>query len=198
MELTDASYNIHKGVGLDRRRDPERILAVLREIDADVVALQEADRRFGDRVSVLPRQVLEDHGHWQAVALNQRPDSIGWHGNALLVRKGVEIVEADIVPLPTLEPRGAVRADLVKGGRRVRGLAGQRLVRADAAGRHEPVPRKARGARPARGFVSGALSAGRARHAMSPSMKGWSASYSARVLRRWSPRSWSDASARST
>ena len=31
-----ASYNIHKGVGLDRRRNPERILEVLREIDADI------------------------------------------------------------------------------------------------------------------------------------------------------------------
>ena len=120
MELTVASYNIHKAVGLDRRRDPERILAVLHELNADVVALQEADRRFGDRVSVLPRQLLEDHGHWQAVALNRRPDSIGWHGNALLVRKGIEIAQADVVPLPTLEPRGAVRADLVKDGRRVR------------------------------------------------------------------------------
>lgn len=120
MELTVASYNIHKGIGLDRRRDPERILAVLHEIGADVVALQEADRRFGDRIAVLPRRLLDDHGHWQAVALNQRPGSIGWHGNALLVRRGIEVAAADIVPLPTLEPRGAVRADLVKDGQRMR------------------------------------------------------------------------------
>ena len=51
MRLTFVSYNIHKGVGLDRRRDPERIVAVLREIDADVIALQEVDRRLGDRAS---------------------------------------------------------------------------------------------------------------------------------------------------
>ena len=61
MELTFASYNIHKGVGLDRRRDPERILAVLREIDADVIALQEADRRLGRRETVIPRQMLQDY-----------------------------------------------------------------------------------------------------------------------------------------
>ena len=119
MELTVASYNIHKAVGLDRRRDPERILAVLHELGADVVAVQEVDRRFGERASVLPRALIEEH-HWHAVALNQRPDSIGWHGNALLVRRGIEVAEADIVPLPTLEPRGAVRADLVKDGHRVR------------------------------------------------------------------------------
>ena len=39
MRLRFASYNIHKAVGLDRRRDPERIVAVLREFDADVIAL---------------------------------------------------------------------------------------------------------------------------------------------------------------
>ena len=29
VQLTFASYNIHKGVGLDGRRDPERVIAVL-------------------------------------------------------------------------------------------------------------------------------------------------------------------------
>lgn len=120
MQLTFASYNIHKGVGLDRRRDPERILAVLRELDADVIALQEADRRFGDRASVIPRQALADYTPWQAVPLQVRPDSIGWHGNAVLVRRGIEILDAAIVALPTLEPRGAVRVDLAVDGRRVR------------------------------------------------------------------------------
>ena len=120
MELTFASYNIHKAVGLDRRRDPDRILAVLREIDADVVALQEADRRFGDRASVLPLHAIEEHTHYHAVPLNQRPDSIGWHGNALLVRRGLEVLDAGIVPLPTLEPRGAIRADIAAGGQRFR------------------------------------------------------------------------------
>ena len=39
--LRVASYNIRKAIGTDRRRNPERILAVLREVDADIVALQE-------------------------------------------------------------------------------------------------------------------------------------------------------------
>lgn len=120
MELTFASYNIHKAVGLDRRRDPERILSILHEIDADVIALQEADRRFGRRESVLPLSLLDDLGNYRAVPLNHRPDSLGWHGNALLVRRGFTVAEAGVVPLPTLEPRGAVRADLLIDGRRVR------------------------------------------------------------------------------
>lgn len=120
MQLTFASYNIHKAVGLDRRRDPDRILAILNEIGADVIALQEADRRYGRRETVLPLAAIEGHTPYHAVPLALRPDSIGWHGNALLVRRDIEVADATVVPLPTLEPRGAIRADLVAQGRRLR------------------------------------------------------------------------------
>lgn len=117
-----ASYNIHKGVGLDRRRNPERIMAVLREIDADIVALQEADRRLGRRMSALPLHLIEE-SPWQAVPLDTRPDSIGWHGNAILVRKGWLIEGAAIVPLPMLEPRGAITANVACRGFNLRIVA---------------------------------------------------------------------------
>ncbi|MGB3740086.1 MAG: endonuclease/exonuclease/phosphatase family protein [Pontixanthobacter sp.] len=119
MNLTFASYNIHKAVGTDRRRDPDRIIRVLREMDADIIALQEADRRTGDRASVLPRAALDDTP-WKAVDVARRPRSIGWHGNALLVRRGFQVLEADALDLPTLEPRGAICADIEALGRRVR------------------------------------------------------------------------------
>ncbi len=120
VELTFASYNIRKAIGLDRRRDPDRILAILREIDADVIALQEADRRFGSRASALPLVSIESRTHYRPVAFSGNPASIGWHGNALLVRRDIDIADAAIVHLPTIEPRGAVRADLVAGGRHLR------------------------------------------------------------------------------
>lgn len=135
MQLTFASYNIHKAIGLDRQRDPDRILSVLREIDADVIALQEADRRFGRRESVLPRRALDD-SPWHEVQLAVRPESLGWHGNALLVRRGLEVAEAAIVPLPTLEPRGAVRADLMIEGRRIR-VVGMHLDLSGIRRRHQ-------------------------------------------------------------
>ncbi|MGZ3196182.1 MAG: endonuclease/exonuclease/phosphatase family protein [Croceibacterium sp.] len=116
MQLTFASYNIHKAVGLDGRRDPERILEVLGEIGADVVALQEVDRRFGLRASVLPRAALEEHG-WCPAPLRMKAASIGWHGNAILVRRGIEIAGAEPIDLPRLEPRGAVCAHLLVEGR---------------------------------------------------------------------------------
>lgn len=119
MELKFATYNIHKAVGLDRRRDPDRILSVLHEIDADVVALQECDRRFGRRESVLPRARIED-SQYRPAHFETRPGSLGWHGNTILLKKDLEVVETAILDLPTLEPRGAVRVDLRYGGRIVR------------------------------------------------------------------------------
>lgn len=115
MQLTVATYNIHKGIGRDGVRDAERIIAVLREIDADVIALQEADERFGSRASVLPKVLLDDTP-WTIVPLARRARSIGWHGNALLVRRNILVKEARPLDLPTLEPRGAVMAVLEHEG----------------------------------------------------------------------------------
>ncbi|MBV1918850.1 MAG: endonuclease/exonuclease/phosphatase family protein [Sphingomonadaceae bacterium] len=119
MQLTFASYNIRKAIGLDGRRDPERILSILREVDADVVALQEVDRRLGRRASALPLAMILENTHYRPVCVSMRPESLGWHGNALLVKRGLEIADAAPMPLPVLEPRGAIRGDLVKDGRRI-------------------------------------------------------------------------------
>ena len=89
VQLTFASYNIHKGVGADGRRDPDRILTVLRELDADVIALQECDLRFGTRDSVLERSAIDD-SPWRALPVARRATSLGWHGNAILVRRRFE------------------------------------------------------------------------------------------------------------
>ena len=107
-----ASYNIRKAVGLDWRRDPGRILRVLAGLSADVVALQEADRRFGRRISVLDPSLLESATDLALVPLPRRAESIGWHGNAMLVRRGVTVQDAEAIELPGIEPRGAVIARL--------------------------------------------------------------------------------------
>ena len=107
-----ASYNIHKGVGLDRRRNPERIVEVLREIDADIVALQEADKRFGNREAVLPLHLLAEHSDWVPVQFGMRTASLGWHGNAVLIRKSAHLAGCEAIHLPSLEPRGSVMAEV--------------------------------------------------------------------------------------
>lgn len=130
---------MRKAVGLDRRRDPQRILDVLRQIDADVVALQEADKRFGGRGSAVPHELIDTHGVYKPVHLgvrHKRPlekarrhaekllkvntRNIGWHGNAILVKPHVGVIDCAALDLPTLEPRGAVMAELLIGDKPLR------------------------------------------------------------------------------
>lgn len=109
--LRIASYNIRKAVGLDWRRDADRIMQVLAEIDADVVVLQESDKRIGKRSGVLPEQQLEHDLGYVLAEFSTRPNSHGWHGNAILYRRAVlELDQTTRIDLPTLEPRGAVSA----------------------------------------------------------------------------------------
>ena len=53
------TYNIHKCMGLDRRVRPKRIAEVLKEIDADVVALQEVAGMD---------EAAREHNHVHAIA----------------------------------------------------------------------------------------------------------------------------------
>lgn len=115
-----ASYNMRKAIGTDRRRRPERTLEVLRELDADVIALQEADRRFGSRASAIPLHMIEEHSDYKPVPFDARDGSLGWHGNALLVRKSAEVLHKELLHLPSLEPRGAVMADVRLDGESLR------------------------------------------------------------------------------
>ena len=61
-----ASYHIQKCVGLDLRRQPQRILQVLEGMRADIVVLQEADKRLPPRPAALPQFMLDEAG-WQIV-----------------------------------------------------------------------------------------------------------------------------------
>jgi endonuclease/exonuclease/phosphatase family metal-dependent hydrolase len=114
--LKVASYNIRKSLGTDRQRQPARIMQILGEIDADVVALQEVDLRFGQRASTLSSEAIVDNTAYLPVRFGIRQQSLGWHGNVILVRKGIEVVDQRRIDLPAFEPRGAVLADIRVGG----------------------------------------------------------------------------------
>lgn len=139
--ITVASYNMRKAIGTDRRRNPQRVLDVLHEIDADIVALQEADKRFGGRASAVPHELIDEHGMYRPVHFGLRhrrtleripggdkaekliklkTRNIGWHGNALLVKRHIGVIDVCAIDLPTLEPRGAVMAELLVGDRPLR------------------------------------------------------------------------------
>ncbi|MEM7461288.1 MAG: endonuclease/exonuclease/phosphatase family protein [Pseudomonadota bacterium] len=107
-----ASYNIRKSVGLDRVRDPMRILGIIKELNADIVVLQEVDERLGKRPTTIAREKIAEHTGLVAVDVAANDVSLGWHGNAVLVRKDMEVTAIRRIPLPGLEPRGAVNVDI--------------------------------------------------------------------------------------
>jgi endonuclease/exonuclease/phosphatase family metal-dependent hydrolase len=109
--LRVATYNIHKCVGTDRRRDPQRILDVLSEINADIVALQEADLRFGNREGLLDLGQLHDRLGLVPVPVKGADKNHGWHGNVVLVREAA-VHNTHQIRLPGVEPRGALVVDL--------------------------------------------------------------------------------------
>ncbi len=110
-----ASYNMRKARGRDQQTRPERTVQVINGLTADVVVLQEADRRLGPRHPALPRELIEAETDFDLVEVSANGISIGWHGNAVLVRKGVSVRQVERLDLPGLEPRGAVRLTLDLG-----------------------------------------------------------------------------------
>lgn len=123
LSLRVASYNVRKAVGLDRRRDPDRVTGVIAGLEADVVAVQEADRRLGDRPAALDRDRITAETGLDAAPAAVNEVSLGWHGNAVLLAGDIEIRAITRIGLPGLEPRGAVALDLDRGGRRFRVVA---------------------------------------------------------------------------
>ena len=109
--LRIASYNIRKAVGTDRRRDPARVLGVIADLNADIVVLQEADRRLGARPSALPIPEIEPQTGLVPIPVATNKASLGWHGNGLLLGPGWQMLHLHRLPLPGLEPRGAVRVE---------------------------------------------------------------------------------------
>jgi endonuclease/exonuclease/phosphatase family metal-dependent hydrolase len=103
--LRAATWNIHGGIGYDGRYAPQRIVAVLKEIDADVVALQEvaSEEQHACFLADLER---ETGYHVVAGLLRQRRGTD--FGNAVLSRYPVRSVAHLDLAVGHYEPRGAL------------------------------------------------------------------------------------------
>jgi len=115
-----ASYNTHGGVGRDRHFVPKRIADVLREIDADVVALQELENR-ATGFDML--DYLKDETGFEAIAGPTLIRRGADYGNGLLTRFRVLSTKRIDLCVPRCEPRGAIDVELDCGGTPMRVVA---------------------------------------------------------------------------
>jgi endonuclease/exonuclease/phosphatase family metal-dependent hydrolase len=103
--LTVATWNIHGAVGTDGRYAPGRIVDVLHEIDADIVALQEVASVQAHENFLVDLERATGF-HLAAGLLRQRRGSD--FGNAVLSRYPVKSVEHLDLAIHDYEPRGAL------------------------------------------------------------------------------------------
>jgi endonuclease/exonuclease/phosphatase family metal-dependent hydrolase len=114
MRLTFATYNIHGCIGRDGIFDPDRIAAVLQEINADVLALQEVDSREHRGL-----EVLQCFGGDLGLTPIAGPTLLRHardYGNALLTRLKISDVRRVDLSCPGHEPRGALDVDMEADG----------------------------------------------------------------------------------
>lgn len=105
-----ATWNLHRGIGRDGVMSPERCAAVLKEIDADVIALQEVESRPGHELDVLAYLARETGCRAIAGMTMVREDN--HYGNALLTRLPVSSVRRHDLSVRGREPRAALDVDL--------------------------------------------------------------------------------------
>lgn len=114
-ELTVATYNIHGGIGNDGRFDLGRTAAVLQEVNADAVALQEVGDVRGKGPAINYATVL---GDLLGCAIIYQPTILRGdraYGNAIATRLPVDGSRSYDLSVRRREPRGCVRADVRLG-----------------------------------------------------------------------------------
>jgi len=104
------TYNVHRCRGMDRRTRPDRVASVLRDINADVIALQEV-------IGSGPRGAsqIEEIGALLGMGWVMAPTrQLRGHqfGNAVLSRHPIEHHIQHDLSWKTCEPRGLQRVDI--------------------------------------------------------------------------------------
>src|SRR5262245_32459380 len=106
------TYNVHKCVGVDRRLNPARIISVLKEINADIIALQEV-------LCIQGRDSQSEQAHFIARELgfnycmgHKREFMEGIYGNLILSRFPLLGSENHDISLAGRDERGWLRVDV--------------------------------------------------------------------------------------
>src|SRR4051812_41083631 len=115
--LRVATYNIHKCRGLDGRTRPDRIAKIVRDLDADVVALQEVLRAFDGPAQDQLHEITAELDGYRVVFGENRKHEGAAYGNAVLSRLPIESSKNYDLTWRGCERRGCLRADLQCGPR---------------------------------------------------------------------------------
>jgi endonuclease/exonuclease/phosphatase family metal-dependent hydrolase len=114
-----ATYNTHKCRGMDGRIRPSRVAEVLRELNADVIALQEVASLADGRREQNQAQYLADAVGLQFHVGETRKWRGAVYGNVILSRYPVRHVAIYDLTASRREPRGCIRCDLEVGSGRI-------------------------------------------------------------------------------
>lgn len=110
------TYNVHKCRGMDRRVRPDRVVRVLREVDADIIALQEVlSIENGRSEEDQARFIAAELGFDYRLGENRRLRG-GAYGNVVLSRLPIMASHNYDLSVRGREERGCLRADLVIAG----------------------------------------------------------------------------------
>lgn len=112
MTLNIGTWNIHRGIGTDGKRDLDRIASIILALDVDCIALQEVDNRF---VAGQPGELatLAHKTGYEAISGPTMHRRDGNYGNALLTRHPIGDIRFDDLSIEECEPRGLVDIDLL-------------------------------------------------------------------------------------
>jgi len=113
MRVTLATYNIHRCIGMDGRRNPARVIELLKNLDADVIALQEVETPGTKGLDLLSR--LSEETGLTAIAGPTLLHNSHHYGNAMLTRAKIIAVRRFGLAHAGREPRGALDVDLKLG-----------------------------------------------------------------------------------
>jgi endonuclease/exonuclease/phosphatase family metal-dependent hydrolase len=119
--LRIATYNIHSSIGGDRRRDHERVLRVLKDIDADILGLQEVGATPHDEAEQF--DFFKRHLGMEGVAGPTLRRNRTRHGNVVLTKGRIHHASLVDLTVASFAPRGAIDCTIEVGGHHVRVIA---------------------------------------------------------------------------
>jgi endonuclease/exonuclease/phosphatase family metal-dependent hydrolase len=122
LRFRAVSYNIHRCIGMDGRKDPGRVAEVIRELGADIVGLQEVDSKRGEDGGIEPIQEMAKASGFHLIPGVTMFRDDEEYGNVLLTGRRVREIRRLDLSFPGREPRGAIDVDLDLEGRSIRVL----------------------------------------------------------------------------